>query len=172
MMRIRFEIREELADIVAEILESEKWHAQVLEEGDSFKRVSIKDPHFDSKANVEIWREEIHIRTAWSNYTYRIFKEGRVVWCEYIGAYRGLLEQTLLPQLTPKENILDMPVMDSTLVAEGASETLREYGEKHMRRRQQATHEAETESASDYTSHPRVVYDEYIKTGVPMPPVR
>ncbi|MDL2244013.1 hypothetical protein [Parabacteroides sp. PFB2-10] len=169
-MRIQFEIREELADIVAEILDSEKWHAHILEEGDGFKRVSIKDPQFDSKANIEIWREEIHIRTAWSNYTYRIFKQHRGVWCEYIGAYRGLLEQTLLPQLTPKENILDVLVMDSTLVQDGESETLRKYGEKHMRRKQLA--EDREEEASVLAYHPQVVYDEYIKTGVPMPPVR
>lgn len=40
------------------------------------KRVKIKDPQFDSEACIEIWDREIHIRTAWSNYTYRIFMRG------------------------------------------------------------------------------------------------
>lgn len=73
------------------------------------------DPNYDSEACIEIWEHEIHVRTAWSNYTYRVFKRGDSCWCEYIGAYRGLLEQTLLPTLTPKMNILDSVVIESSL---------------------------------------------------------
>ncbi|MDL2282314.1 hypothetical protein LJC44_04280 [Parabacteroides sp. OttesenSCG-928-G06] len=167
-MRIEFEIREELSDIITEILHSDKWQSMILEEGSGFKRVSIKDLHFDSNAAIEIWPEEIHIRTAWSNYTYRIFRRNRAVFCEYIGAYRGLLEQNLLPQLTPKENILDAIVTESSLV-NGEEETLRQYSEKSILHKQAQVAD-DAPIASDY--HPQVVYDEYIKTGVPMPPVR
>ena len=95
-MKIQFEIKEKLPDIIAEIMHSDKWQTKVLEKMHGLERVTIKDPNYESEACIEIWQHEIHIRTAWSNYTYRIFTRGNAVWCEYIGAYRGLLEQKLL----------------------------------------------------------------------------
>ena len=49
---------------------------------------------------------EVTIKTAWSRYTYRLFVLGDCVWCEYNGAYRGLLEQKLLPSITHKLSLL------------------------------------------------------------------
>ena len=112
-MKIRFEIKEQMPDIIANIMHSGKWQTNVLEDGERLKRVTIKDPDYDSEAYIEIWPNEIHIRTAWSNFTYRIFTWGDTVLCEYIGAYRGLLEQKLLPKLTPKISILDSEVLES-----------------------------------------------------------
>lgn len=106
-MRIQFEIKERLDDIIWEILHSEKWHPLIKEEKEGLKRLTLKDPYFESEAQVEIWKDEIHLKTAWSNYTYRIYNRGNSVWCEYVGAYRGLLEQSLLPRITPKDNLLD-----------------------------------------------------------------
>ena len=114
-MRIQFEIKEKLPDIISEILHSDKWLTLVRDENHGLRRVTIKDPYFDSEACVDIWEHEIHVTTAWSNYTYRIYQKGNSVWCEYIGAYRGLLEQNLLPTMTPKENILDSEVLNSSL---------------------------------------------------------
>ncbi len=114
-MRIQFEIKEKLPDIISEILHSDKWLTLVRDENHGLRRVTIKDPYFDSEASVDIWEHEIHVTTAWSNYTYRIYQKGNSVWCEYIGAYRGLLEQNLLPTMTPKENILDSEVLNSSL---------------------------------------------------------
>lgn len=57
------------------------------------KLVVIRDQAFDSEATVEIYSREVTIKTAWSRYTYRLFVLGDCVWCEYNGAYRGLLEQ-------------------------------------------------------------------------------
>lgn len=91
-MRIQFEIKEKLPDIISEILHSDKWLTLVRDENHGLRRVTIKDPYFDSEACVDIWEHEIHVTTAWSNYTYRIYQKGNSVWCEYIGAYRGLLE--------------------------------------------------------------------------------
>ncbi len=166
-MRIQFEIREQLSDIIAEILNSDKWHAHVDEERDTLKRITIKDPYFESKASIEIWQNEIHIRTAWSNYTYRIFEKNGAVWCEYIGAYRGLLEQTLLPRLTPKENFLDAEVTNSSLF-EGEKETLMRYSKENVKQKHSRQ---EKEKKQNLADHPRVVYDEFIKVGVPLPPL-
>ena len=96
-MKIQFEIKEKLPEIIAEVRHSDKWQTTVVEKTHGLERVTIKDPNYDSEACIEIWEHEIHVRTAWSNYTYRVFKRGDSCWCEYIGAYRGLLEQTLLP---------------------------------------------------------------------------
>lgn len=169
-MRIQFEIKEKLPEIVAELTHSDKWLTVERETGQGLRRLTIKDPYFDSEASVEIWEHEIHITTAWSNYTYRIYQQGDSVWCEYIGAYRGLLEQNLLPTMTPCENILDSQVVGSSLLGDEPS-TLRRYSEKNLRlknfRRDNFRAEYELASPMD---HPKVVYDEFVKEGVPVPP--
>lgn len=92
-MRIQFEIKEKLPDIIGEILNSEKWMTLIKEDISGRKLVVIRDQAFDSEATVEIYSREVTIKTAWSRYTYRLFVLGDCVWCEYNGAYRGLLEQ-------------------------------------------------------------------------------
>lgn len=169
-MRIQFEIKEKLPDIISEILHSDKWLTLVRDENHGLRRVTIKDPYFDSEACVDIWEHEIHVTTAWSNYTYRIYQKGNSVWCEYIGAYRGLLEQNLLPTMTPKENILDSEVLNSSLFGD-RKETLRNYSAENLKlknfRRDNFAAEYQLASPQD---HPKIVYDEFIKEGVPIPP--
>lgn len=169
-MKIQFEIKEQLSEIIAEIMHSDKWHTEVLEKMHGLERLVIKDPNYDSKAHIEIWKHEIHIRTAMSNYNYRIYTKGDVIWCEYIGAYRGLLEQRLLPRLTPKVNILDSLVLESSLL-ENKPQTLRDYSTEQSRlmnfRRE---HHPEEFKSEVLPNHPKVVCDEYVKEGVPMPP--
>lgn len=168
-MKIQFEVKEKLPEIIEEIMHSDKWQTKVLEKMHGLERVTIKDQDFDSAACIEIWAHEIHIRTAWSNYTYRLFKRGSTVWCEYIGAYRGLLEQTLLPSITPKTNILDSEVMESSLTGD-KKETLRTYSTENLKlknfRRDHFKAEYNITSPQD---HPTVVYDEYITEGMPIP---
>ena len=65
-MRIQFEIKEKLPDIISEILHSDKWLTLVRDENHGLRRVTIKDPYFDSEASVDIWEHEIHVTTAWS----------------------------------------------------------------------------------------------------------
>ena len=168
-MKIQFEIKEKLPEIIAEIMHSDKWQTKILEKMHGLERITIKDPNYKSEACIEIWQHEIHIRTAWSNYTYRIFTRGNAVWCEYIGAYRGLLEQKLLPSLTPKMNILDSEVVESSLTG-NKRQTLRTYSSENLKlknfRRDNFKEEYNVTSPQD---HPTVVYDEYIKEGMPMP---
>lgn len=61
--------------------------------------VVIRDQAYGSEATIEIYAQSIEIKTAWSKYFYRIFVANDLVWCEYNGAYRGLLEQVLLPTI-------------------------------------------------------------------------
>ena len=63
-MRIQFEIKEKLPDIISEILHSDKWLTLVRDENHGLRRVTIKDPYFDSEACVDIWEHEIHVTTA------------------------------------------------------------------------------------------------------------
>ena len=91
-MRIHFEIREKLPEIIEEILNCERWTTLVKEDISGRKLVVIRDPNYNSEATVEIYAREITIKTAWSNYTYRLFVLGDNVWCEYNGAYRGRIE--------------------------------------------------------------------------------
>lgn len=107
-MRINFEIKEKLSEIVAEITCSDKWYTLVKEEKEDQKHLAIKDPYFQTEASIEIRRHEIYIRSSWSeNYMYHICQKGGSVWCEYTGPHKGLLTQKLLPCLTPKEKRLD-----------------------------------------------------------------
>ncbi|WP_080904404.1 hypothetical protein [Parabacteroides sp. Marseille-P3160] len=170
-MRIQFEIKENLPEITAGLLHSEKWLTLIKEERDDYKKLTIKDPYFDSAASVEIFKDEIRIQTAWSNYSYRIYKLGDAVWCEYVGAYRGLLEQNLLPVLTPKKSILGSTVLNSSLLG-NEPHTLQQYSKENMKlktfRRDNFEKETELTSPKD---HPKVVYDEFIKMDMPLPPL-
>lgn len=170
-MRIQFEINEKLPEIVAELLHSEKWLTLVKEEKENYKKLTIKDPYFDSGASVEIFKDEIQIQTAWSNYYYRIYTLGETVWCEYVGAYRGLLEQNLLPVITPKKSILGSTVLNSSILGNEPS-TLKKYSEENLKlktfRRDNFKKESELTSQND---HPKVVYDEFVKLDVPLPPL-
>lgn len=81
----------------------------------------------------------------------------------------GLLEQKLLPSLTPKMNILDSEVVESSLTG-NKRQTLRTYSSENLKlknfRRDNFKEEYNVTSPQD---HPTVVYDEYIKEGMPMP---
>ena len=91
-MRIQFEIKEKFPEIIEEIMNSEKWQTSVKEELSGRTTVVIRDQAYGSEATIEIYATSIEIKTAWSKYSYRIFVTNDIVWCEYNGAYRGLLE--------------------------------------------------------------------------------
>ena len=61
-----------------------------------------------------------------------LFVLGDNVWCEYNGAYRGLLEQNLLPTITPREGLLESEVLDSSLYG-SEKRKLREYAEDNLK---------------------------------------
>lgn len=94
-------------------------------------------------------------------YTYRICQVGDECWCEYVGAYRGLLEQKLLPMITPKENLLECEVLESSLLG-GKPKTLREYAEDNLKLKKFREQNFGTNGFSK-VDHPRRVYDEFIK---------
>lgn len=162
-MRIQFEIREKLSEVISEILNSERWATIIKEDISGRKSVVIRDRSYDSEASIEIYAREVSIKTAWSSYSYRLFVVGDNVWCEYNGAYRGLLEQQLLPTITPKESLLDSEVLDSSLYGR-EKRKLREYAEDNMklkRFRRENFNESRTGVAP--FDHPKKVYDEFIK---------
>lgn len=162
-MRIQFEIKEKLPEIVEEILNSPRWVTDVKEKIDGRTIVTIRDQEYGSEATIEIYEKEIDIQTAWSKYTYRIFAIQDDIWCEYNGAYRGLLEQVLLPTITPKESLLDSEVIESSLYGREPKK-LREYAEDNvkLKRFRQANFD-ETRNGTAQFDHPKHVYDEFIK---------
>ena len=124
-MRIQFEIKESLANILDQLTHSDFWATEIKEDESGKKIIKIKDLAYNLEAVAEVGDNEIFIRTALSKYTYRICQVGDECWCEYVGAYRGLLEQKLLPMITPKENLLECEVLESSLLG-GKPKTLRE----------------------------------------------
>ena len=101
-MKIQFEIKETLAGILDQLLHSDFWITEVEEIDDKRKLIKIRDFAYPQEATAEVSENEILLKTAWSKYTYRLYEVNHVCWCEYTGAYRGLLEQKLLPIITPK----------------------------------------------------------------------
>lgn len=160
-MRIQFEIKESLVDILDQLTHSDFWATEIKEDESGKKIIKIKDLAYNLEAVAEVKDNEILIKTALSKYTYRICEINGESWCEYVGAYRGLLEQKLLPVITPKENLLECEVLDSSLLG-GKQKTLREYAEDNLklkRFRQQNFGDVRFSKAD----HPRRVYDEFIK---------
>ena len=84
-MRIQFEIKEKLPEIIEEIMNSGKWQTSVKEELSGRTTVVIRDQAYGSEATIEIYAKSIEIKTAWSKYSYRIFVANDIVWCEYNG---------------------------------------------------------------------------------------
>ena len=125
------------------------------------KIIKIKDLAYNLEAVAEVGDNEIFIRTALSKYTYRMCQVGDECWCEYVGAYRGLLEQKLLPMITPKENLLECEVLESSLLG-GKPKTLREYAEDNLKLKKFREQNFGTNGFSK-ADHPRRVYDEFIK---------
>lgn len=168
-MRIHFEIREKLPEIIEEILNCERWTTLVKEDISGRKLVVIRDPNNNSEATVEIYAREITIKTAWSNYTYRLFVLGDNVWCEYNGAYRGLLEQNLLPTITPREGLLESEVLDSSLYG-SEKRKLREYAEDNLKLKKfRRENFNEDRTGVAHFDHPKRVYDEFIKEDYVVP---
>lgn len=168
-MRIHFEIREKLPEIIEEILNCERWTTLVKEDISGRKLVVICDPNYNSEATVEIYAREITIKTAWSNYTYRLFVLGDNVWCEYNGAYRGLLEQNLLPTITPREGLLESEVLDSSLYG-SEKRKLREYAEDNLKLKKfRRENFNEDRTGVAHFDHPKRVYDEFIKEDYVVP---
>ena len=168
-MRIHFEIREKLPEIIEEILNCERWTTLVKEDISGRKLVVIRDPNYNSEAIVEIYAREITIKTAWSNYTYRLFVLGDNVWCEYNGAYRGLLEQNLLPTITPREGLLESDVFDSSLYG-SEKRKLREYAEDNLKLKKfRRENFNEDRTGVAHFDHPKRVYDEFIKEDYVVP---
>ena len=152
-MRIQFEIKENLPEIIEEILHSDKWQTSVKEELSGRTTVVIRDQAYGSEATIEIYATSIEIKTAWSKYSYRIFVANDIVWCEYNGAYRGLLEQVLLPTITPKENLYG-----------NEHKKLREYAEDNLKLKQfRRENFNEQKNGTAPFDHPKRVYDEFIK---------
>ncbi len=158
-MKIQFEIKERLADILDQLLHSDFWITEVEEIDEDKKVIKIRDFAYPLEATAEVNGKEILMKTAWSKYTYRLYEINGICWCEYNGAYRGLLEQKLLPIITPKENILDQPVTSSLLGDE--HKPLREYAITNVKNRKQREQSGEYISFSQ--DHPKSVYDAFIK---------
>ncbi|MEG1564091.1 MAG: hypothetical protein RR365_10255 [Bacteroides sp.] len=162
-MRIQFEIKEQLPAIIEELRHSEKWQTFVKEEIDGRTTLVIRDQAFGSEAIIEIYAREIDIKTAWSKYSYHIFVTNDVVWCEYVGAYRGLLEQVLLPTITPKESLLESDVTESSLYGK-EHRKLRQYAEDNLKLKQfRRENFNEKQNGTAVFDHPKRVYDDFIK---------
>ena len=60
-MRIQFEIKEKLPEIIEEIMNSGKWQTSVKEELSGRTTVVIRDQAYGSEATIEIYAKSIEI---------------------------------------------------------------------------------------------------------------
>ena len=96
-------------------MHSDFWATEIKEDESGKKIIKIKDLAYNLEAVAEVMGNEIFIKTALSKYTYRIMR-----WKGSVGVSMwGLswfLEQKLLPIITPKENLLECEVLDSSIL--------------------------------------------------------
>lgn len=73
-MRIQFEIKESLINILDQLMHSDFWATEIKEDESGKKIIKIKDLAYNLEAVAEVMGNEIFIRTALSKYTYRIYE--------------------------------------------------------------------------------------------------
>ena len=73
-MRIQFEIKESLINILDQLMHSDFWATEIKEDESGKKIIKIKDLAYNLEAVAEVMGSEIFIRTALSKYTYRIYE--------------------------------------------------------------------------------------------------
>ena len=83
-MRIQFEIKESLINILDQLMHSDFWATEIKEDESGKKIIKIKDLAYNLEAVAEVMGNEIFIRTALSKYTYRIYEVKGECWCEYV----------------------------------------------------------------------------------------
>ena len=79
-MRIQFEIKESLINILDQLMHSDFWATEIKEDESGKKIIKIKDLAYNLEAVAEVMGNEIFIRTALSKYTYRIYEEKGESW--------------------------------------------------------------------------------------------
>ena len=53
-MKIQFEIKEKLPEIIAEIMHSDKWQTKILEKMHGLERITIKDPNYKDRKSTRL----------------------------------------------------------------------------------------------------------------------
>lgn len=140
-MEITFKIQETLKNILNEVQYSnDYWVSQNHSKPQhGYNSLELADLDFDSWATVNFWGEyyeglgftnikTIQITTAWSGFSYEIEEYEGGTYVKYEGAYKGLLEQALLPTLTPVD-VLSAQVKSSISPAK----TLKEYAQDRVK---------------------------------------
>lgn len=131
-----FEIEETSADLLKEMKELPKKYfpdiREVGENGDVHfrkgfskasweyaeideKHLELRDPEFNSEAQVEIKDDGLDIITAWGGYNYKITdkKDGKGAKVEFRGPVNALLKQNLLPSMTYVPSTLEGKFVDA-----------------------------------------------------------
>jgi hypothetical protein len=109
MAKVIFRIKETIGEMVERVKTSNRDYVAEAASLDGYGygclyHGVLQDPSFDSSASVEVWdigARHIDIKTAWSGFSYTI-TESREGGCEveYRGAWKGLMAQNLLPEMT------------------------------------------------------------------------
>lgn len=99
-MKFTFEVKETLLQIVEECKNSNSELEWVYVEHEG--KFYLKDPNFYSSCEGEwLTPNKLKFTTAWSGFTYIVEEVNEVTFVTYEGAYLGLLQQALMPLLTP-----------------------------------------------------------------------
>lgn len=130
--------------------------------------VVIRDPNYNSEATVEIYAREITIKTAWSNYTYRLFVLGDNVGVSTMVLIADCWNKIYcLPSLPGK--VCWSPRCWIALCTERKRE-LREYAEDNLKLKKfRRENFNEDRTGVAHFDHPKRVYDEFIKEDYVVP---
>lgn len=168
-MKISFKIKETIPDLIADLKagDGKHWNLEPFQsEVEGYEFIRIVDMDFPGSAALFGCELTEHsnaavLKTAWSDYSYEFFESKDILTtCTYIGAYRGLLEQWLLPKITPV-NIWDEYVESSLGIPKiGHIIMFRQYIQ-----RQSELYDRRIENRTVFSGHrhPRIVAD-FLKT--------
>ena len=160
-MRIQFEIKESLINILDQLMHSDFWATEIKEDESGKKIIKIKDLAYNLEAVAEVMGNEIFIRTALSKYTYRIYEGEGGVLVRVCGGLSRFFGTEAPSNNYSEENLLECEVLDSSILG-GKQKTLREYAEDNLKLKKFREQNFGNNGFSK-ADHPRRVYDEFIK---------
>jgi hypothetical protein len=117
-MKITFEISQSINDLLEYCQTNKYYDFEMAKDENEIpyrNKARLIDIQFDNSYAEIIWKDNyMLIYTAWSGFKYEIFKKNNRTYCTYDGAVKGLLNQNLIPHITPIEDIYECVCHSST----------------------------------------------------------
>ena len=117
-MKITFEISQTISDLLEYCQTNKYFDFEMAKDENNVpyhNKAKLVDLDFTNSYAEVIWKNNyMLIYTAWSQFRYEIFVKNNRTYCTYDGAVKGLLNQNLIPHITPIGDIYECVCHSST----------------------------------------------------------